>query len=164
MECIKKIHNYLFWESVIGSWKDVSNEGAVFNVLVVANDVHGVVAGLGGPVVHVARAVAFVVAFNFSLRWAFNGKTWPPKIPRLASRTFFTKSCCQMLAAHPEFRHLCQSPPPQSRQIFQPCPFSDRDPRLSPSEHLPQHPLLLQTDCRSQRHAVLHRAYADVHC
>lgn len=45
----------------------MSNEGAVFNVLIVTNNVHGIVAGLGGPVVHVAGAVAFVVTFNFSL-------------------------------------------------------------------------------------------------
>lgn len=45
----------------------MSDEGAVFDVLVITNDVDGVVAGLGGPVVHVAGAVAFVVTFDFSL-------------------------------------------------------------------------------------------------
>lgn len=63
----KKISSDLFWESVVSCWKDVSNEGAVFDVLVVTDDVDGVVAGLSGPVVHVAGAVAFVVAFDLGL-------------------------------------------------------------------------------------------------
>lgn len=59
--------SYLFWESVICCRKDVSDKGAVFYVLVVTNDVDSVVARLGGPVVHVAGAVTFIVTFNFSL-------------------------------------------------------------------------------------------------
>lgn len=60
----------------------MSDEGAVFNVLVVTNDVDSVVAGLGGPVVHVAGAVAFIVTFDFRLGRAFDGEPWAPKRQR----------------------------------------------------------------------------------
>lgn len=59
----------------------MSDEGAVFDVLVITDDVDSVVAGLGGPVVHIAGAVAFVVAFDFSLRRAFDGETWAATSP-----------------------------------------------------------------------------------
>lgn len=45
----------------------MGDEGAVLDVLVVTDDVDGVVAGLAGPVVHVAGAVALVVTLDFGL-------------------------------------------------------------------------------------------------
>lgn len=65
---------YLFREDVIGCRKNVGNERAVFDVLVVTNDMDGIVTGLSGPVAHVTGAIALIIAFNFSLRRAFDGE------------------------------------------------------------------------------------------
>lgn len=65
---------YLFREDVIDRRKDVGNEGAVFDVLIVTNDMDGIVTGLSGPVAHITGAIALIIAFNFSLGWAFNGE------------------------------------------------------------------------------------------
>lgn len=58
---------YLFGEDVIGCRKDMGNEGAVFDVLVITNDMDGIVTGLSGPVAHVTGAITLIIAFNFSL-------------------------------------------------------------------------------------------------
>ena len=64
----------LLWEDIVGGGEDVGHEGAVLDVLVVADHVDGVVAGLRGPVAHVARAVALVVALDLGLRRALDGE------------------------------------------------------------------------------------------
>ena len=66
---------YFLREDVVGGGEDVGHEGAVLDVLVVADDVHGVVAGLRGPVAHVAGAVAAVVAFDLGLGRPLDGET-----------------------------------------------------------------------------------------
>lgn len=84
------------------------------------------------------------------LRWRNLGT----KIPTLGMHTRFSERD-QSLTTHPEFRRRCQSPPPQSRRIFQPCRSLDQDPRLSLSEYLPPHPLLLQTGCKLKKICTL---------
>lgn len=65
---------YLFGEAIGGGGKDVRNEGAVFDVLIVTDDMHGVLAWLRGPVPHVARPVPLVVALDLGLRRALDGE------------------------------------------------------------------------------------------
>jgi len=52
----------------------VSHEGAVLDVLVIADHVHRVVAGLRGPVADVTRAVALIVTLDLGLRGALDGE------------------------------------------------------------------------------------------
>jgi len=59
--------NNLLSEDIIGGRKDVGHEGAVLDVLVITDDVDGIVTGLSGPVAHVTGAIALIVTLNFSL-------------------------------------------------------------------------------------------------
>lgn len=56
------------------SWRcyDLSHEGAVLNVLALAENVHRVLAGFCGPVPHVARPIAFIVALDLGRRWSLH--------------------------------------------------------------------------------------------
>ena len=74
VRCACQSGAYFLGEDVVGGGEDVRHEGAVLDVLVVADDVHGVVAGLGGPVAHVAGAVSPVVAFDLGLGRALDGE------------------------------------------------------------------------------------------
>lgn len=71
--------NYLLREDIIGCRKDVGNKGAVFDVLVITNDMDSIVTGLSGPIAHITGAITLIIAFNFSLRWAFNREAWATK-------------------------------------------------------------------------------------
>ena len=59
--------NYLLREDVIGSRKDVGHEGAVFDVLVITNDVDSIVTGLSGPIAHITGAIRLIITLNLSL-------------------------------------------------------------------------------------------------
>lgn len=59
--------NYLLREDVIGCREDVGHEGTVLDVLIVTNDMDGVVTGLSGPVAYVAGAIALIITLDFSL-------------------------------------------------------------------------------------------------
>lgn len=54
---------------------DLSHEGRVLDVFVVAEHVHGILAGLRGPVAHVTGSIALVVTFDLGLRWTFHRET-----------------------------------------------------------------------------------------
>lgn len=69
-----KVRN-LFREDVIGCRKDVGNERAVLDVLIITNDMNSVVTWLSRPITHITRAITFVITLNFSLRGALNGET-----------------------------------------------------------------------------------------
>ena len=58
---------HLVREAVGWSWLDVGNEGRVSNVLIVADDVHGVLPWFCGPVPHVAGAIALVITLDLGL-------------------------------------------------------------------------------------------------
>lgn len=45
----------------------MSHEGAVLDVLVITNDMDGIVTGLGGPVANITRSIALIITLNFSL-------------------------------------------------------------------------------------------------
>lgn len=59
--------NDLFREDVVGRRKDVGDEGAVFDVLVVTNDMDSIVTGLSGPIAHITGAITLIITFNSSL-------------------------------------------------------------------------------------------------
>ena len=58
--------------------EDLRHVGAARDVLVVAEDVHGVLPGHGGHVVHVRRAVAVVVAVDLGLGRTLDGEAQRP--------------------------------------------------------------------------------------
>lgn len=66
----------LLWEDVVGSRKDMSHKGTVFDVFIVADNVHGVVAWFCRPIGHIAGAVALVVTLDLGLGWSLNGKAY----------------------------------------------------------------------------------------
>lgn len=59
--------NYLLGEGVIGCRKDVGDERAVLDVLVVTDHMDSIVAGLSGPVAHITGTITLIIAFYFSL-------------------------------------------------------------------------------------------------
>lgn len=65
--CYSGGKNYLLRENIIDRRKDVSHEGAVLDVLVVANHMDSVVTGLSGPVTHITGAITLIITLNFSL-------------------------------------------------------------------------------------------------
>lgn len=78
---------HLVWVKVLArSGDDLHHEWRVLDVFALAENVHGVLAGLGGPVADVARAVALIVTLNLGLRWTFHRKTWS-KIRRVRRRS-----------------------------------------------------------------------------
>lgn len=54
---------------------DAGHERAVFDVLFVAGDMNGVLAGLRWPVTDIARPVVLVLALDLRLRRPLDGKT-----------------------------------------------------------------------------------------
>ena len=82
------LHCPEYWSSV-GKWAtithlasievssrlDVGHVGRPWNVLFVAQNVNSILAGHGGPVGHISRAITVVLAVNLGLRWALNGET-----------------------------------------------------------------------------------------
>lgn len=58
---------HLVWEAVWRSWLNVGDERRVPDVLIITDDMHGILPGLRGPVPHVTRAVAFVITLNLGL-------------------------------------------------------------------------------------------------
>lgn len=71
---------HLVWVKVF-AWRgdDLHHERRVLDVFTLAEDVHGVLAGLSGPVADVAGAVALIVALDLGLRRTFHRKTWGGK-------------------------------------------------------------------------------------
>lgn len=45
----------------------MSHEGAVLDVFIVTDDMHGIIAGLGWPVMDIAGAITFIVTLDFRL-------------------------------------------------------------------------------------------------
>lgn len=66
---------HLVGVEVFGWWvDDLGHEGRVLDVFAVAQHVHRVLAGLGGPVAHVTGPVALVVTLDLGLRRTFHGE------------------------------------------------------------------------------------------
>lgn len=57
---------HLVREAVRWGWLDVGNEGRVSDVLIVADDMHGVLPGLSGPVPYIAGAIPLVITLDRS--------------------------------------------------------------------------------------------------
>lgn len=67
----------LVWVEVFAWWVDnLSHEGRVLDVLIVAEHMHSILPRLCGPVAYVTGPVTLVVTFNLGLRWTFHRKTW----------------------------------------------------------------------------------------
>lgn len=64
----------LLWEDVVGSWEDVSDEGAVLDVLVITDDMNCIITRLSGPVLHITGAITLIITVNLSLGWTLNGE------------------------------------------------------------------------------------------
>lgn len=58
---------HLVWEAVGHSRLDVGNEGRVLDVLIITDDMHGVLPGLCGPVPHIAGAIPLVITLDLGL-------------------------------------------------------------------------------------------------
>lgn len=77
--CLFSEWEYLLWEDVIGRRKDVCDEGAIFDVFIIADDVHSIVTRLSGPVAHITGAITLIITFNSGLRRPFDGETCKPE-------------------------------------------------------------------------------------
>lgn len=64
----------LLGKDVVGGWENVSDERTVLDVLVITDDMDSVVAGLSGPVTHIAGTVPLVITVNLSLGGTLNGE------------------------------------------------------------------------------------------
>lgn len=64
---------HLVWVEVFArSSDDLSHEGGVLDVFIVAEHVNGVLTRLCGPVAHITGSVPFVITFYLRLRWTLN--------------------------------------------------------------------------------------------
>lgn len=67
---------YLIRVEIFPWWgNDLSHEGGVLDVFLVAEHVHGVLSRLCGPVANITRAIALIVALNLGLGWTLHRET-----------------------------------------------------------------------------------------
>lgn len=64
---VRELGPHLVREAIGWGWLDVGNEGRVSDVFIIADDMHGILPRLRGPVPHVAGAISLVVTLDLGL-------------------------------------------------------------------------------------------------